>query len=191
MIIYLTTKNKTKRKISEKRIKESEAPSSIAKPRNWTKGQGSDPIYLNHRPADAFGNPITLQHPVFATFIKDCEDITPNDVDYAFVLELVNSMSNVFEDEDARKDEFKRLYRKHYNISFIGYENKKTITDGSTFSKGNMYMTSNLEAKPEMGVGNCCPYIQSNAYYAKYITTLPISIVSTARLPCFLLYLIG
>ena|SRR6266540_823479 len=102
----------------------------------------------------------------------------PKNINYTFILELVNSMLNVFEDKDAKKDKFKRLYRKYYNISFIGYENKKIIINSFIFNKGNMHITSDLEAKSEMSIGNCYPYIQNNAYYAKYITILPISIIS-------------
>ncbi|CAI2190157.1 18798_t:CDS:2 [Funneliformis geosporum] len=32
--------------------------------------------------------------------------------------------------------------------------------DGSTFSKGDIYMILNLEMKPEIGVGKCCSYNQ-------------------------------
>ena len=173
-----------------KKIKDSDGPSSIAKPKKWMEIQ-TDRIYFNHRPAEASGNPVTLQHPIFGTFFEDYENIEPNNVDYAFVLDVVNSMSNVFDDENARKVEFKRLFREYYNISFNDYVGEKMITDGTSFSKGGMYMISNLEVKPELGVGGCCPYNQGNAYYAKYIANLPIQNIIKTRLPCFLLYLTG
>jgi hypothetical protein len=39
----------------------------------WPKGQcGEDPLYLNHRPASASGNPVAIYHPVFEKFVEDC-----------------------------------------------------------------------------------------------------------------------
>ncbi|CAJ0852978.1 16073_t:CDS:2, partial [Entrophospora sp. SA101] len=121
----------------------------------------------------------------------NCKNIEPNNVDYAFVLDVVYSMPNVFDDEKARKEEFRRLFREHYKITFNDYAGERMTTDGTSFSKGGMYMISNLEVKPESGVGGCCPYNQGNAYYAKYIANLPIQDIIKTQLPCFLLYLAG
>ncbi|CAJ0758974.1 15673_t:CDS:2, partial [Entrophospora sp. SA101] len=60
---------------------------------------------------------------------------------------------------------------------------ERMTTDGTSFSKGGMYMISNLEVKPESGVGGCCPYNQGNAYYAKYIANLPIQDIIKTQLP--------
>ncbi|CAJ0884315.1 16997_t:CDS:2, partial [Entrophospora sp. SA101] len=100
-----------------KRIKDSDPPSELAKPKEWIKEQNSGSIYFNHRPANISGNPVILQHPIFGIFLEDCETITPNDVDCAFVLEATESMSNVFTNENERRDAFKILYRKHYKMA--------------------------------------------------------------------------
>src|SRR5438874_369933 len=100
---------------------------------------------------------------------------------YAFVLDVVVSMSNMFDNEKARKKEFKRLFREHYNISFNDYAGENMITDGTFFSKGGMHMIGNLEVKPELGIGGCCPYNQGNAYYANYIANLSMENITTTQ----------
>ncbi|CAG8624137.1 10984_t:CDS:2 [Funneliformis caledonium] len=115
-----------------------------------TKEQNSGSIYLNHRLANTSGNPITLQHLIFRTFLEDCETITPNDINYAFVLDVTESMSNVFTNKDERRDAFKILFRKHYEVSLNQYINAKITTDGSSFEKKGIYMTSTMEVKSEL-----------------------------------------
>ncbi|CAH1768208.1 2315_t:CDS:2, partial [Entrophospora sp. SA101] len=126
-----------------KRIKDSDPPSELAKPKEWIKEQNSGSIYFNHRPANISGNPVILQHPIFGIFLEDCETITPNDVDCAFVLEATESMSNVFTNENERRDAFKILYRKHYKVSLNQYTNTRITTDGSSFGKNGM-LESNI-----------------------------------------------
>ncbi|CAG8637288.1 2999_t:CDS:2, partial [Paraglomus occultum] len=91
-----------------KNMKESLSPSDLAKAKNWQHEQSSNAIYLNHRPADASGNPVSLQHHIFATFLDACETITPEDVDYAFVGAAAESMSMVHANEDARERHSRR-----------------------------------------------------------------------------------
>ncbi|CAG8500407.1 3551_t:CDS:1, partial [Paraglomus brasilianum] len=93
-----------------KRIKESLSPSNLAKQRIGNMEQSLNAIYLNHCPADASGNSVSLQHHIFVTFLDDCETITPEDVDYAFVRAAAESMSMVHANEDARREAFKTLY---------------------------------------------------------------------------------
>ena len=53
-------------------------------------------------------------------------------------------------------------------------------------------MTSNLEVKPEMGLGTCCPVNQGLIYYAKHVANeFSTDTRNTICLPCVLLYLAG
>ncbi|CAG8678577.1 826_t:CDS:2 [Ambispora leptoticha] len=52
--------------------------------------------------AKTSGNPVILQHPIFADFFEDCEIIIPNNVDYNFVLAVTESIADMYKDEDTR-----------------------------------------------------------------------------------------
>ena len=53
-------------------------------------------------------------------------------------------------------------------------------------------MTSNLEVKPEMGTGNCCPANQTLVHYAKHVANeFSTDTRNIIHLPCVLLYLAG
>ena len=89
-----------------KKIKDSKfSPSEAAKPLNWKKIQleGSDYAFYNHRPADASGNPVTLQHEIIANLYDDLRYINPTAHDYDFALKITYEMLGItFSCEDER-----------------------------------------------------------------------------------------
>ncbi|CAG8737369.1 17064_t:CDS:2 [Funneliformis caledonium] len=175
-----------------KRLKDASPPSAYARrgDRGWPSGQcGNNPLYLNHRPKAASGNPIAIYHPVFETFVQDCQTAVPTDEVYKFVLELTEEMSDPFPDEDARINAF------HHLLETIGIKLNKIVitnctTDGSVLTKDGSMLVINLEVKPELGEGNGCPYIQDITYYGKKVADY-LEGREALRLPCFVLYLAG
>jgi len=181
-----------------KKIKGSKfPPSEAAKPLNWKTIQLEDPdhyAYHNHRPADASGNPVTLQHEIIAKLYDDLRYINPTAHDYDFALKITYEMSGItFSSEDERRESFKNCFYEAYKIALNQYTFGNNITtDGTIFGGDGKYMLSNLEVKPEMGTGNCCPVNQTLVYYAKHVANeFSTDTRSTIRLPCILLYLAG
>ncbi len=161
-----------------KKIKDSKfSPSEAAKPINWKKIQleGSDYAFYNHRPADASGNPVTLQHEIIAELYDDLRHINPTARDY------------------ERRESFKNCFYEAYKISLNQYTFSNNITtDGTTFGGDGKYMSSNLEVKSEIGTGNCCPINRTLVYYAKHVANeFSTDTRNKIRLPCVLLYLAG
>ncbi|CAJ0751642.1 21494_t:CDS:2, partial [Entrophospora sp. SA101] len=175
-----------------KRIKEGPSPSDYSGRGNkgWPSGQfGEDPLYLNHHPASASGNPITIYHPVFEMFVKDCQTAVPTQETYDHVVEVTESMSDVFHNEDLRTDEFHHLLEK-FNITVNRIGIDKCTTDGTALAGDGCFFVINVEVKPELREGNGCPYIQGIVYYGKKVAQyLETRKGQQTRLPCFILYL--
>ncbi|CAG8501262.1 14392_t:CDS:1, partial [Ambispora leptoticha] len=94
-----------------KRIRDGPSPSEYAI-MGWSFGQyGEDPLYLNHRPTSASGNPIAIYHPVFERFVEDCRTAVPTQETYDFVVEATLTMS-AFTYKDLRTKSFHRLLEK-------------------------------------------------------------------------------
>ncbi|CAG8627176.1 965_t:CDS:2, partial [Paraglomus occultum] len=154
-----------------KRVKEESSPSDYGGRGNkgWPSRQyGENPLYLNHRPASASGNPVAIYHPVFEKFVKDCRTAVPTQETYDHVLELTESMSDAFRNEDLRTDEFHRLLEK-FNITVNRICIDNCTTDGTALAGNGSFFFINVEVKPELGEGNSCPYIQGIAYYGKKV----------------------
>ena len=113
-----------------------------------------------------------LLHPLFAMFYDDCETVKPTETDAKFVLEIIKKMSDVFDDEKARMTVFHEIYDKHYRIKLKQVSMDSCTTGGSGFDSGSCLMTINLEAKPELGLGNGCPYIQGITYYGRHMADI-------------------
>ncbi|CAG8666149.1 5271_t:CDS:2 [Funneliformis caledonium] len=179
-----------------KKIKGSEfSPSEAAKPINWRKIQleNSEYAFYNHRPADASGNPVTLQHEIIANLYDDLRYINPTARDYDFALKINYEMSGItFSSEDERRESFKTCIYETYKIALNQYTYNNITTDGTILGGNGKYMLSNLEVKPEMGTVNCCPANQTLVYYAKHVANeFSTDTRSIIRLPCILLYLAG
>ena len=130
-----------------KKIKDSKfSPSEAAKPLNWKKIQleGSDYAFYNHRPADASGNPVTLQHEIIANLYDDLRYINPTAHDYDFALKITYEMLGItFSCEDER---WGNCFYETYKISLNQYTFGNNITtDGITFGRDGKYMSNNLE----------------------------------------------
>ena len=51
--------------------------------------------------------PLVLAHPIFATFVSECETYEAVEEDLRFILKLSYSMRHFFEDEEDRKTQFR------------------------------------------------------------------------------------
>ncbi|CAJ0851336.1 8164_t:CDS:2, partial [Entrophospora sp. SA101] len=139
--------------------------------------------------ASASGNPITIYHPVFEMFVKDCQTAVPTQETYDHVVEVTESMSDVFHNEDLRTDEFHHLLEK-FNITVNRIGIDKCTTDGTALAGDGCFFVINVEVKPELREGNGCPYIQGIVYYGKKVAQyLETRKGQQTRLPCFILYL--
>ena len=79
-------------------------------------------------------------------------------------------MSDPFKDEDNRSDKFVEIVEQYFHRTcdrtFFG----KTYTDGCIMMHKDLLqiLLTILEVKPELGIGNGCPYVQATAYYGQY-----------------------
>ena len=122
--------------------------------------------------------------------MENCRTAVPTQEIYDHVMEVTESMSDVFRIENSRTEEFHHLLEKfNIIINRIGIEN--CTTDGTALA-GNSFFVINVEVKPELGEGGGCLYIQGITYYGKkvaqYIETRKNQ---QTRMPCFILYLAG
>jgi hypothetical protein len=174
-------------------------PSELADPRKFNRFQNEeDPLALNYRPAHLTGLPVTLCNDILAKFQDNANgSIELVEEDIIFVRNLSYEMCSIFPDEAERTNRFHELASKYLDKVFdnYGFGNKRG-TDGSLmFKKGSFQVPLlNLEVKPELGMGNGCPYVQSTAYYVEFIRKLKNSnspVITQSRFPVFLMYLAG
>ncbi|CAJ0922979.1 10946_t:CDS:2, partial [Entrophospora sp. SA101] len=131
-------------------------PKNIAKPSKmsqtniWTKYQTkNDAIILNLWLHIAAGLPLGLCHPIFHSFQKEVFGKLPE--------------ARPFQEEKQRKFYAKNMLEKYLESTFIEYKfDNNRSTDGSIMFINGSFETLllSMEVKPEIGIGNGCPYIQ-------------------------------
>src|SRR5436190_17901596 len=107
--------------------------------KSYTEPRG-DPIFLNHRPAS--GIPIELLHPVFATFLDDCQNIQPEPVDMKFVMDFSTAVANNFDKEKQQQRMLQEMFRNYAGIDLIPCKIGGCETDGTWWTDGQ-YMAVN------------------------------------------------
>ena len=94
-----------------------------------------------------------------------------------------------------RKFYAKNMLGKYLESTFVEYKfDNNRSTDGSImFINGDFEtLLLNTEVKPEIGIGNGCPYIQGTAYYTEFIKKFQkTDIIKKSRFPVFLLQIAG
>jgi hypothetical protein len=132
-------------------------PSTGAKPKIFRSGQEKATVHCN-RPYDTAKTlPLRLSHPVFGTFVDDCESFKPTSADKMFLNQFDEAMSKIYDMEKDRQTATLELFL----TAGIVMQPNKTIgtnytTDGSSFSAGRLlYLLAEL--KNEVCSTNCEP----------------------------------
>jgi hypothetical protein len=198
-MINLNLKELTKNKIIKSKIEELKTliPSSFAKSQLETNQKYYQ--ILCHRPPENFGIPIELCYPDFANFRKNLEKIDINDNDLDAAIQLTNSMSKFFSNEDARKQEF-HIFLENYlndeNFFFSSFiiPNSKVTTDLTLFyilSEDKKIPLANIEVKLEMSTGGSECYLENIGYYSRLFVHYWENLNKISYFPCYLIQLIG
>jgi hypothetical protein len=140
-------------------------PSSLGIPSNFSKFQGKQiPIACGRPRAEDPSIPVTLLHPIF---LDNCENHQPIAEDNVLVLQLMEEMSNFFQDEDARAAELCDILTRHgipivtHMITSKGHHFR---TDGAVASNGHLVVILNV--KEEIGSKGAEPYAQNVLFYS-------------------------
>jgi len=182
-----------------KRVKCLPNPSALAKPSNFRAVQlPEDPLVLNGRPCGTIGLPVALAHPALGRF-KD--NVTGNALPEASAITAVLELSSILgelsgENEVARRGRISRAIGEYVGFQFSAYYFRdRCNTDGTAmryWDTSFAAMLANLEQKRELGMGEGCPYLQSGAYYVRFLDKFQSGDVSRlSRLPSLLLYVAG
>ncbi|KAJ8580322.1 hypothetical protein M405DRAFT_778345 [Rhizopogon salebrosus TDB-379] len=168
----------------------SKPPSSQGIPSAFEKLQKQEKlaIYWNRPATAAYTIPPTLLHPIFGTFINDCENHEPTDEDNKLVMALSTAMSGFFTDETERSSKFRHILRDHgidLTASTIDYT--KYTTDGDMRCGGLLYAIA--EVKNEIGSKGAEPHAQAISYYVQSSKSLAPQ--KGFRFPCILISLFG
>ena len=141
------------------------------------------------RPRDAIGViPLSLLHPAFSAFVKDCRTLKPSDTDIRLAHGLCEAMAKMYETEQERTNAFVRLINEHYDLEFRGSKIGKYATDGDLQADGYRYAI--LEVKRDVATNASEPYFQSALYYMHSTKDVAVDHFYDA-LPCVLVILNG
>jgi hypothetical protein len=172
-------------------------PSTFARPKmliEW-KLKTNNPI-LCHRPQSP-SIPISAKCGVFSQFLQDADHVEVDQCDIDFVLEMCMELAEPFADEEKRMEVLYPLLSKWLGkdtgLTFAKMQYGKSIGDGGFYKDCTPYVL--LEAKNELGLGGCCPYVQAAAVYGTYFSEkckdpLKPSFSNSAN-PCFIIYVAG
>ncbi|KAG2116464.1 uncharacterized protein F5147DRAFT_568096, partial [Suillus discolor] len=140
-------------------------------------------------PENAHTIPCTLLHPIFGTFIDDCENLEPTPDDNKLAMTLSAVMSGFFTDETARASRFREILQEH-NIGMMGTTIDGTAygPDGDIQHKGFRYAIA--EVKSELGSTPAEPHMQAILYYIRFTESFAKA-KPTFRFPCIIITLFG
>jgi hypothetical protein len=150
------------------------SPSAAAVISTFRDEQRTRPV-LNCRPADLFGPPVGLFHPVFNTF---CTLMTsPNssrdgDNLYHTIKIFLNACAGLYENENMRIKAIENSFRTLLGCPYFVYKAQGTESDGVIVEicGGNNAYCVIIEVKNEIGTGHADPYNQGSLAYRKYWT---------------------
>lgn len=144
-----------------------QTPSSIAMPLNFQEHyqkKHNPPIRCGRPDENQSPFPLVLAHPIFSTFVSECETYQPNDEDLKFVLKLSRCMCQFYEDETDRRMQFRGCMREYgINLTEAKIEGVAYTTDGDARMGALPYLIS--EAKKDFGAAKGDPYIQTAAHH--------------------------
>lgn len=161
------------------------APSVQGRPNSFNLLQ-RDPktcIWWNRPPSVSQTVPPTLLHPVFGTFIDDCEKLAPTKTDNALVFALSDQMSKFFGNEMTRTAVFWDILEEH------GIETTSDYTIGSDMPPGG-YRYVIGRVKDEITSSGAEPYCQAILRYLQ-ITQSSVFNYVHFRFPCILISVLG
>lgn len=117
------------------------------------------------RPSENQGPfPLVLAHPIFATFVSECETYEQSDEDLKFILELSHCMCRLSQDERELRTQFRACLREYgINLTEAKIEGTEYATDGDARVGVLPYLIS--EAKKDFGASREDPYIQGAAHH--------------------------
>jgi len=162
--------------------------------------------YCCHRPSEYYGPHVSLFERAFFEFEKEVKSLSLEEEgivqqDAEFVLNLCNKMSEHISDEKSRVDAFNTMLSQ-----YISKEVKPLVINRSTQSnvttdagletsipnvKANGLLFS-LKAKPEIGKGSCCAYMEGIHYHGIFAAKESLQeLVKTSCLPSFFCILAG
>ena len=137
------------------------------KPYTWQKNQldfKQVPIYCPRE--GRLGDDVTLYYPEFQKFIDDCESVTLKRNDLTFVEKLCTKMSESYQREKTRQNEFEELIKPYFLTSHV-------ISQGNSIP--DIYINPcscvMIEVKNEVGLGGGDSHSQLIAYYVHSLTT--------------------
>ena len=111
------------------------------------------------------------------------------------VLELSEVLCVLSEqDEGSRARKVKEILNKYVGLNFVDYcFQDHCRTDGSIVREwGESKAVANMELKQELGMGGGCPYLQSSAYFTKFIhESKNTDALRLSRFPALLVYVAG
>ncbi|KAG1812750.1 hypothetical protein EV424DRAFT_1473537 [Suillus variegatus] len=124
-------------------------------------------VHWDRPPENAHTIPCTLLHPIFGTFMDDCENIEPTPDDNKLVMTLSVVMSGFFTDEKARAYKFREVLQAHnINITATMISGTTHVTDGDIQYKGFRYTIAKVKNKLGLlGSTATKPHMQTILYY--------------------------
>ncbi len=134
---------------------------------------------------------VALIHPAFAAFhdrLNSLDDATNAD-DLLFARELCFAMSEIYDFESMREQEFVRLFGCYLGQAMgVGLAMHRD-SDGCIITANGLAL--NIKITNELGSGGCCPYTQCVASYAKICRDKAKTGTVCLPLPCFGLVVAG
>lgn len=182
-----------KQKIKHNR---SQSPSAGSHPSSFRDQQEKENTRIAcGRPRDVEETiPSTLLHPAFGQFIDDCKNNRITEEDNAFIHELANVNSALYENEDKRIAAVSKVlaayrlgFRLHSRVQGTAYQ---TDADMSIDVRGNCHSFVIAEFKNEAATSSSEPYVQALNYYLESTRNFAPQ-MSGSALPCFILILFG
>ncbi|KAG1792983.1 uncharacterized protein HD556DRAFT_1527757 [Suillus plorans] len=111
-------------------------------------------VHWDRPPENAHTIPCTLLHPIFGTFMDDCENIEPTPDDNKLAMTLSVVMSGFFTDEKARAYKFREVLQEHgINITATTISGTVYVTDGDIQYKGFRYAIAKVKNEPSLHLG--------------------------------------
>ena len=167
------------------------SPSERGKPKEFLKVQSDsrDPGFHFNRPFSCASTiPTTLHHPVFGKFIDDCETHVPTRDDNALALDLSYAMSQIYDNELLRANEFRRILTKYKIRTTVTTIDSSFKTDGDMQYDNSRFLI--IEVKAEIAAAGAEPLFQAICYYLES-TRQKMERSTGSSLPCLLIYLFG
>lgn len=152
---------------------------------------------LCNRPINDTTIPLTLLHPIFGQFVRDCGSFEPGPEEHAFTRKL-SRMAGYFKSEMERRVFFNATFAEYYKFLLFAEDIPGTTrpTDGHAFvmdpkTPKKRYIFVITEGKNEIHNNSADPHFQAVLYYRDYVQAFPKPTFQTSCLPAILLTYYG